>query len=364
MLELGRELSGAYRSVYISFDEEGRCWEFVKEARKQGFLAFGLKRDFPNLPGTIRELAALLREVNVSLLCPHGYKANLLGLGIARWMRVPIISMSHGWTGESLAVRVYECLDRIVLRWMNEVVCVSEAQARKVKRAGVPERRVQVIRDAVRTERFADRKPEYRGRLESLFPDRPEVIVGAAGRLSPEKGYRFLVDAAAEVVRDHPKAGFVLFGDGPLRDDIAGRIDAKGLSRRFRLAGFARDLDNFYPCFDLFVLPSFTEGLPNVVLESCAAGVPVVATAVGGTPEIIEDGVNGYLVPPGEPRPLAHRISQLVGSPKCRRAMGVEGHRRVERRFSFASQAEAYRRLFGRYISSEEATAIPQVATH
>jgi glycosyltransferase involved in cell wall biosynthesis len=121
-------------------------------------------------------------------------------------------------------------------------------------------------------------------------------IVGAAGRLSPEKGFEVLVQAAEHVLRDNPTAGFVLFGEGPERTSLQQRINAAGLGQNFILASFRADLDRFLPHFDLLVLPSYTEGLPNVVLEGFAAGVPVVATAVGGTPEVVEEGVSGYLV--------------------------------------------------------------------
>src|SRR5208283_5354493 len=112
----------------------------------------------------------------------------------------------------------------------------------------------------------------------------------------------------------------VLFGDGVLRSELSRRVEAAHLSANFVLAGFREDLDRFVPALDLLVLPSFTEGLPNVVLEALAAAIPVVGTAVGGTPEILEDGKCGYLVPPGEPQALADRIHLLLGCPEKRRA--------------------------------------------
>src|SRR5207244_4478612 len=144
-----------------------------------------------------------------------------------------------------------------------------------------------------------DPDPRYRERLARLFRPPRKRIVGAAGRLSPEKGFDVLVDAIA-LVRDHnPDVAFAIFGDGPCRPDLQQQISSLGLTGAVALAGFRLDLDQYLPHLDLLVLPSHTEGLPNVVLEACAAGVPVVATAVGGTPEVIEDGASGFLVPPG-----------------------------------------------------------------
>ena len=117
--------------------------------------------------------------------------------------------------------------------------------------------------------------------MERYFRGKRERIVGAAGRLSPEKGFDVLIEAAARVIDLDPTVGFVLFGDGPCKPALMEQIGSLGLTGSVVLAGFRNDLDRFIPQLDLFVLPSYTEGLPNVVLEACAAGVPVVATAVG-----------------------------------------------------------------------------------
>jgi glycosyltransferase involved in cell wall biosynthesis len=346
------------RSIFVSFLEEGRCWDFVNTAARQGWEAHALRHDTPRLIAALGELTALSRRVGASLLCCHGYKANLLGLFAARRLGIPIVSVSHGWTAESLRVRLFEALDRRLLRRMDKVVCVSEGQAKKVRRSGVPDAKVQVVRDAVRSDRFAAAEPEYRRRLEAMFPQRPRLIIGAAGRLSPEKGFGVLVDAAAQVLEQGaggytgappaPRldAAFVLFGDGPLRGALESQIEARGLREHFHLAGFHSDLDKFYPHFDLLVLPSYTEGLPNVVLEAFAAGVPVVATAVGGTPEVVSDGVNGYLVAAGDSRALADRIADVLADPDRRRAMGARGQQSVRQEFSFTRQADEYLRLF------------------
>jgi glycosyltransferase involved in cell wall biosynthesis len=229
---------------------------------------------------------------------------------------------------------------------MDRVVCVSEGQTVKVRRAGVRPDRVTVIRDAVRVERFDHPDPSVRGRLVALFPHPPERIVGAAGRLSPEKGFGVLVEAAAIVTRSDSEVGFIHFGDGPLRETLARRIAALGHEARFVLAGFRDDIDRFMPHWDLAVLPSFTEGLPNVVLEAYAAGVPVVATAVGGTPEAVADGVDGYLVPPGDPAALAGRILDALRLGEARKAMGQRGRERIQARFTFEVQALRYQELF------------------
>jgi glycosyltransferase involved in cell wall biosynthesis len=130
------------------------------------------------------------------------------------------------------------------------------------------------------------------------------------------------------------------------------------LHESFRLAGFRTDLDRLLPHADLAVLSSFTEGLPVAVLEALAARVPVVATAVGGTPEVIEDGVCGFLVPPGDAGALARRIADALADEPRRRLMGERGRRRIEEEFTFAGQAERYRRLFERLQQNRRAAGL------
>ncbi len=382
MLALAGALPEEDSTVFVSFSEDGTCQEFLAQARAAGFPAVALKHDTPRLLAARRELVGVLRQLRADVLLCHGYKANLLGLMAGRKLGISVVAVSRGWTGECLKVRLYEALDRHVLRWMDRVVSVSAAQAEKVRRAGVHADKIAVIHNAIRLERFDDPDPAYRRKLLDMFPEPPALVVGAAGRLSPEKGFGVLIEAAArvgdrttEVRGKRPEAteqgapggngrasalcplpsclcppsasvGFVLFGDGPMRDALSRQIAACGLERSFVLAGFRTDLDRFFPHFDLFVQSSYTEGLPNVILEAQAAGVPVVATSVGGTPEVIENDKTGWLAPAGDAAALAERVACVLADDPTRAAFSRRGRANVEDRFSFAAQARQYQDLF------------------
>lgn len=346
MIGLAEHLRPDVRTVFVSFAENGNARPFLDEAARLGFDALALDHDTPHFRAVIGELVDRLGRIGVDVLFCHGYKAGLLGRIAARRARIPVAAVSRGWTYESWKIRVYELLDRINLRWMDRVVCVSEGQARKVRRAGVPARKVVVIPNAIDARRFDDPDPAARAELEGLFPRPVRRIVGAAGRLSPEKGFSVLIDAAAQVIRSDPDVGFVLFGDGALRPSLTAQIAVLGLADRFVLAGFRRDLDRLLPGLDLLVQSSYTEGMPNVVLEACAAGVPIIATAVGGTPEILGEGLGGQLVPPGDPRALGRLMHDILAHEPGRQALGQRGRQNVRDRFTFEVQATRYRDLF------------------
>ena len=354
MLGLAHALGGEVHTVFFSFGEGGRCRAFLDEALRQGFEAHALEHDTPHFGAAVRELAGRLRRAATDILLCHGYKAGLLGRLAARWVGIPIVAVSRGWTYESPKIRLYELIDRINLRWMDRIVCVSQGQAAKVRRAGVPARKIVVIPNAIQAERFDHPDPIARTELERLFPHPVRRIVGAAGRLSPEKGFADLVEAATLVAQADSHVGFVLFGDGFLRAYLSEQIAALGLTDQFVLAGFRTDLDRLIPHLDLMVQSSYTEGLPNVILEACAAGVAVVATAVGGTPEVVEAGRNGWLVPPGNPQALSRAMLDALSNATRRQDMGAAGREQVRSRFTFVAQAAAYRRLVDELTSGRE----------
>jgi glycosyltransferase involved in cell wall biosynthesis len=348
MLGLAQAMPSHVQTTFASFSEGGRCSAFLNEIEHHGFPTVALTADFPHVLAAVRELTSLLQATNCDTLICHGYKAHILGRIAARRAGIPAIAVSRGWTGETRKVKLYEWLDRRHLRFMDHVVCVSDGQAAKVRKwCGVPSSRLTVIRNSARLSAFERHDPTARDRLLSFLPSDSGVsqVVLAAGRLSPEKGFGVLVEAAATICRENPTAGVVLFGEGMLRGELEANVRELGLTNRFVLPGFRTDLDSLIGAADVVVLPSFTEGLPNVALEASAAGVPVVATAVGGTPEAVSDTESGFLVPPGQPAKIAERVGELLRNPSLRSCFGAAGKERMRSQFTFKSQATAYLKL-------------------
>jgi glycosyltransferase involved in cell wall biosynthesis len=355
MLGLADAFHESVRTTFVSFAEGGRCAAFLDVVREHGFDAIRLGNDTPRLAAAVRELVGVLRDTGCDVLLCHGYKPDLLGRLAGRRVGIPAVAVSRGWTGESRKVRAYEWLDRLHLRLMDHVVCVSDGQAAKVRRwCRVPEPNLSVIRNSARLAAFESTDPAARRRLLDLFPSDSGVsqVVLAAGRLSPEKGFGVLVDAASTLLRVNPGTGVVLFGEGVLRPDLEAQAARLGLSGRVVMPGFRTDLDSLIGAADVVVLPSFTEGLPNVALEASAAGVSVVATAVGGTPEVVADRETGFLVPPGRPEAIAAKVGDLLRDPGLRSRMGEAGRARMRELFTFDAQAAAYLRLFSTLCST------------
>lgn len=348
MLGLADAMRSTCETVFLSFSEGGRCRDFIRAARCRDHIADPLVYDTPRLIAATSELAGWLRELGAGLLMCHGYKSDLIGRWAARKVGIPVAAVSRGWTGENPKVKMYEALDKRVLRGMDAVVCVSSGQAEKVRAAGIAPDKISVIRNAARAGDFHPPTPTGRDDLMALAPTPGEFVVATLARLSPEKGVSVLIAAARQVINKFPGARFVICGEGPERESLQRRIRLENLEPAVSLCGFRRDMDRLLPNADMLVLPSFTEGLPNVVLEASAAGVPVVATFAGGTPEAVDPGQTGLLVPPGDSESLARSICDLLGDADRRADMGHAGRKFVREHFSFAAQAAQYVQLFNR----------------
>lgn len=346
VLGLARHLPSDVTSAFLSFAEGGLAQAFLTEASQRGFEAKALAYNTPRFLACVREVADELRRLKAELLCTSGYKPDIIGWRAARRAGIPVISISHGWTAATWKVRLYERLDRLILRWMDRVVCVSHAQADKVRAIGVPESSIVVIHNAVGEEAFVEPSSANREEMLRWFAQPPRFVVAAGGRLSPEKGFADLIDAADLVLKRRNDTGFILFGEGPLRADLERRANERGLQGRFIFAGFRDDLSRFLPNLDLAVMSSYTEGLPVILLETCAAGVPTVATSVGGVPEVITEGGSGHLLMAGDVVGLAQRIGQLLDDDAKRQAMGRAARDRVRRDFSFAAMSARYLEVF------------------
>lgn len=332
-----------FRPLLVSFNE-GRQNEFLERARTMGIETRELPSRHPLNPLSLSDVLSVIKRDGVDIVCTHGYKTDILGRMAAWIAKVPLVAVSRGWTGESRKIRFYEYLDKAVLKYADHVVSVSAGQKEKVLKLDVRPERASVIyngvdaSDAQTSSRFDVRK--------GLGIGGEKIIVASAGRLSPEKNFSGLVRAAAVALGKEKGLAFVVFGEGPLRRRLEEEIRKEGLQESFFLPGFREDFTSILAQADIFAQSSFTEGLPNVVLEAYAQKKPVVATAVGGTPEVVIEGKTGFLVKPDDAGSMAERILRLASSKRLRQSMGEAGYRHITEKFSFETQTEMYRKLY------------------
>jgi glycosyltransferase involved in cell wall biosynthesis len=289
----------------------------------------------PSMPGRAARVAEAFAP---DLLQTHGYKADLVGWRLRRRLRVPWVGWSHGRTDEGPLTRLYHRLGDLVLRRADRVVAVSAARRAALVRLGCSPAKVTTIHNAVGAPGAGPVDVAAVRRELGVAAGGP--LLAVVGRLSPEKGQVHFVDAMAAVARARPDVQAVIVGDGQDEAALRAWVTARGLAAAVHFVGYRRDLDRIYRAIDLLVLPSLSEGLPNVVLEAMAHARAVVATRVGGVPEAVDDGVTGVLVPPGDAPALAGAIVGVLADPAACAAMGGAGRARIERDFSVRARAD------------------------
>ena len=286
-------------------------------------------------------LAGALEEARPDVVVGHDYKANAVLRRALRRVAVPHVAVVHGYTGEDRKVRLFEALDRRGLRRAQAVLAVSEGLRDVALAAGVAPERAHVVPNAVDADAVQGEASRARDRLRRGWGFGPETaVVLALGRLSPEKGHADLLEAFARVLPRVPHARLVLVGDGASRKALERRAARPDLTGRVTFAGWRGDPWACLGAADHFVLPSLREGLPLALLEALAAGVPVVATRVGGVPAALEEGRFGRLVVPGDLAGLAQGLqATLAGAPLAANPRAAQAHVRAQ--FGIAAQVGA-----------------------
>lgn len=327
--------------------------EFLQAATSRKLRAFALPfGPWSALPALVREL----RSRHVDLLCTHGYKADILGLIAGRLLGIPVVYFLRGWTAENRKIVLYEALDRVFLRFADRIVCLSEDQVQRVTKLGYSASRIHTIPNAIDVPSYSpEQVSTSRRHLRELYEIPQDCpVVASAGRLSPEKGVGVFIDAAAELSRRYPSVHFLIFGDGALRSHLELKTRELGLVNCFRFAGFVPQLRELLPGVDILVNPSFSEEMPNIVLEAMAARIPVVATSVGGLCEIAGSEQALSLVSPGNLSELIEAVSAILYNREYAIRLAERGRARVCRSYSVVRQRAQLRSLYRDILSADQ----------
>ncbi len=316
-----------------------------------------------DIRGLVR-LHQLIRRGRFDIVHTHMSKAALLG-GLAGWLaHVPVkVNTAHNLGSVAMPKAWLRALfwiyDKILLSvTMDAVITVSERARNAVlsKHLLGPER-VFAIPNGILSARSGHADAARAMLLAGHSGGDGRLIIGTVARLVWFKGLDVLVAAAATVVKSCPESVFVVVGGGPLRAELEHQAKVLGVGRHFIFLGERRGMAQLYRAFDLFVLPSVSEGMPLTILEAMNAATPVIATRVGGVPELVDDGETGLLVPPRDPDALAAAILRLLENPRLREDMGRHGRERVERQFTAERMVISTDQLFRRLLSTKSGTA-------
>lgn len=298
-------------------------------------------------PRAVTALARSIRQEHFDIVHVHSQEAGLLARVVARIAGARRVI----YTPQTIDIRrarwhwLYALAERALAHLTDTVISVNEFDRERLIRWGLAPRQVVTIPNGI--DCSAPENPvDARSLRRELGVDEERPLVMQVGGLRAQKAPLAFVEGAQCVVRERPNIQFVLIGEGPLAEKVQARITRLGLEGYVRLAGWREEACKLMPAADVVTLTSRWEGMPHALLEAMACSRPVVATAVNGCPEIVVDGVTGFLVPTGNPLAWARRVIDLVDNPVMAKTMGQEGRKRVEERFSLRQMMAQIERLY------------------
>jgi glycosyltransferase involved in cell wall biosynthesis len=311
---------------------------------------------------TTVKLARILRRDKPDIVETHTAKAGAVGRLAAQLVGVPLIihvfhgHVFHGYFGP-LKSEMFVNVERALARITDRIITVSPAQRRDIAdvyRIAPPER-VLTVPLGLGLEPFRTAKQTCHGRFRaSLRVPTEALLIGFVGRLTAVKNPSLFVEAAEHVVQQFPQTRFVFVGDGELRLVLEEQIDALGLAQHVIFAGWQVDMPAVYADLDLLALTSLNEGTPVTVIEALATGIPVVATSVGGVPDVLKDQETGVLIPPGDPEGLAQAIIELLRVPEHAEALARAGQGDVLDRFGLARLVDDMESLYSALLQEKD----------
>lgn len=299
-----------------------------------------------NFLGALRILQRA-RVAGVNVLHSHGYKSDILfGFLPRSWRGMPMVATLHGWTymGGLNKMALYTWLDVMSLRFMDAVAIVSdgmlnrrELKTRKLQNLRVIENGIPLVAPGLTAD------DPVSGKLREMQQFGP--LIGSIGRLSKEKGFDVLLRAVAQIKKDIPSIQLALLGSGPCLDELNALAAELGILENVWFAGYVENAGRYIPLFRAYINSSFTEGMPITLLEAMRAKCPIVASNVGGIPQLLENEAGGALCKPGDPLQLSLLISSLLKSDGGR-VMAEYAFQRFQQHFSITSTVHNYSRLY------------------
>ena len=343
----------------------------LEEVNSRGIPVFEYKTknlyNFGAINARLR-FASYLRQHATEIVHSYGFYSNVFAVPAVRLARAPLVIASIRDCGETLTT-AQKRVQKMFCRMADCILTNAEGVQTWLLDQGYPAEKIQVIRNGIARSSFAEDRPTGKLRRELGFAaDTP--LVAVLSRLNPMKGIEYFLEAAVAVSQRFPAVRFLIIGGanycggGGYKSEIEKHAADLGLESRVIFTGFRTDIREILPEINISVLPSLSEGLSNSLLESMAAGVPVIATRVGGTPEAVQDGTTGLLVPPRDPSALAQAMTLLLENRVLARSFGEAGRRRVDALFSIEKMVHQTQSLYLSLLSAKRSrTRVFRAAT-
>jgi len=311
------------------------------------------------------QLYRLFKRERFTIVHTHSSKAGVLGRVAARLARVPIVIHTvHGFAFHEFAHPLlrwfYVNIERLCARFCSKMIFVARLLADEAATRGIcSPPAAEVIYSAIDLDSIASCCVDPVAIKKEFGIPRDDSVVASVGRLDMNKNLRDLLFAGEMVLQKHPKTTFLIVGDGPQRAELVESAGALGISEKVVFAGHQADIPAILKCVDVYAVPSLYEGLGRAMTEALASGKPVVANAINAIPELVIDGVTGFLVTPRDPKMLAERIGCLLSNPDQARLMGENARKAVGLEFHPETMVRKVAECYERLLREVTVPAVP-----
>lgn len=327
---------------------------FVRPWEKDNFTVSSIKNmgyEVYKIPTTIRThsegrgyyrfirgfkiIFSILKKGRFNLVHSNGYFADIMSLPAAKLLSLPFLSTCHGYINTGIKLKIYNNIDIFFLRFSDKIFAVSKDIVGYLIKMGVKESKIIGFYNAIEIYKDDKKFEQYRNSIRLKYNiSNKDMVIGYVGRLSDEKGIKYLFKASSMLCDRGYKIKVLVIGDGPLKEELESMAADGNLHEIIIFTGFIKDVEKYLASIDIFVLPSITEGTPMALLEAMAMGKPVIATEVGGVPNVVKSGKNGLLVPSKDSEKIGDAIQYLMSNKNMCEKISIAGKKTVEKEYS------------------------------
>jgi glycosyltransferase involved in cell wall biosynthesis len=338
-----------FESEICTLSPEG---ELHKKAQQIGIKAYALGyKSILSLPKVVIKLFILLYKKNYYIINTHLSQAGVIGIIVGRLVRIPCIIETRHYSDYMYKYgnKIKQWLDKKTVNMTNHVIVVSNAGKEILKKIeGIKEEKINVIYNGIDISKFSS---NHRTQIRKQLGIDNNIVLTFTATFHPSKGHKYLLESVGMLKKNYPNVVLLLIGDGVLRSNLGALTKQLNIEDNVRFLGYRTDIPDILSATDIYVHSSVEEGFGIAIIEAMAVGLPVVATNVGGIPEIITNGENGILVPPENPHALAEAIIDLIEHTEQRKILAEKGRQHVTANFTDEIMVKKYMEVYNNVIN-------------
>ncbi|MCQ2560069.1 MAG: glycosyltransferase [Clostridia bacterium] len=323
---------------------------FVKVAKEKGLDALAIPMRHKRDMGIIKQLKALMLQEKVDIVHTHGVRANLVGrLAAKQAGKKIVVTTEHSLLAQDYPGFLSRMLNMLIEKFSRPItthfIAVSDGLRRALLKQGISENKITVIHNGLNPEDFVTHQPLDFWR-QKLHIEASVPVVGIVGRLHPVKGHRYFLQAAQQILQTKPEVRFLVVGDGSERPSLEAYAAELGITDQVIFTGFVKEVAEIMPALNVLVIPSLWEGFGLTALEGMVLKVPVLASSIGGLPEVVEDEYTGLLVPPADSQALAEKTLWMLDNPEETRILSQNALKVLQEKFTSQVMAAKTEQLY------------------